>query len=61
MEQSDYRETRHINVFFGPIKQYLGLKIGLLWFNSLVLVGMTIGLFGLLFILLRSQIRTRLA
>ena len=61
MEQSDYRESRHINVFFGPFKQYLGLKVGLLWFNCLVLLGMTIGLFALLFVILRSQIRTRLA
>jgi len=61
MEQSDYRESHHINVFFGPVKQYLGLKVGLLWFNCLVLLGMTIGLFALLFLILRSQIRTRLA
>ena len=61
MEQSDYRESRHINVFFGPVKQYLGIKVGLLWFNCLVLLGMTIGLFALLFLILRSQIRNRLA
>ncbi|MFM8763685.1 MAG: ATP-binding cassette domain-containing protein, partial [Spartobacteria bacterium] len=34
MEQSDYRENRHLNVFFGPTKEYFGLKIGILWFNT---------------------------
>jgi len=61
MEQSDYRENRHLNVFFGPVKEYLGLKFGLLWFNCLVLLGMTGGLFAILYMILRSQIRTRLA
>ena len=48
MEQSDYREDRHLNVFFGPVKEYLGLRAGILWFNVGVLI-------------LRRQIRMRLS
>ena len=61
MEQSDYRENRHLNVFFGPTKEYLGIRSGLLWFNSLALVGSTLGLFFLLYLILRAQIRHRVA
>ncbi len=59
MEQSDYRENRHLNVFFGPIKEYFGIRAGVLWFNSLVLLISTAGLFFVLFLILRAQIRTR--
>ena len=34
-----------LNVFFGPVKEYLGFKIGLLWFNTGVLVVSTLGMF----------------
>jgi len=62
MEQTDYRqEDRHLNVFFGPVKEYLGLRIGLLWFNSGVLVFSTLAMFFILFLILRSQLRTRIA
>jgi ABC-type multidrug transport system ATPase subunit len=61
MEQSDYREDRHINVFFGPVKEYLGIRVGLLWFNVLVLISSTLGLFFALYLILRSQIRMRFA
>ena len=61
MEQSDYRENRHLNVFFGPMKEYLGIRSGLLWFNSLALLGSTLGLFFVLYLILRAQIRHRVA
>jgi len=61
MEQSDYRENHHLNVFFGPTKEYLGIRVGILWFNSLALLGSTLGLFFLLYLILRWQIRHRVA
>jgi len=61
MEQSDYREERHLNVFFGPVKEYLGLRAGILWFNTLILIASTLFLFFILYLILRSQIRMRLS
>jgi hypothetical protein len=61
MEQSDYRENRHLNVFFGSIKEYFGIRAGLLWFNTIVLLGSTLGLFFVLYLILRAQIRHRVA
>ncbi len=59
MEQSDYRESHHLNVFFGPVKEYLGLRAGILWFNTLVLIASTLFLFFVLYLILRAQIRMR--
>jgi ABC-type multidrug transport system ATPase subunit/ABC-type transport system involved in cytochrome c biogenesis permease component len=61
MEQSDYRENRHLNVFFGPTKEYFGLKIGILWFNTTVLILSTLTLFAALGVILRKQIRMRVS
>jgi hypothetical protein len=61
MEQSDYRENRHLNVFFGPVKEYFGLKIGILWFNTSVLILSTLTLFAALGVILRKQIRMRVS
>jgi len=61
MEQSDYRENRHLNVFFGPIKEYFGIRAGLLWFNTVVLIVSTLALFFVLYLILRAQIRHRVA
>jgi ABC-type multidrug transport system ATPase subunit/ABC-type transport system involved in cytochrome c biogenesis permease component len=61
MEQSDYRENRHLNVFFGPTKEYLGIKIGILWFNTSVLILSTLTLFAALGVILRKQIRMRVS
>jgi len=61
MEQSDYRENRHLNVFFGPVKEYFGVRAGVLWFNSAILIGSTFILFFILFLILRAQIRSRIA
>ncbi|GAB4181776.1 MAG: hypothetical protein Fur0032_22900 [Terrimicrobiaceae bacterium] len=57
MEQSDYRESRHLNVFFGPVKEYLGIRAGLIPFNAAVLIGSSLGAFFLLYLILRRQIR----
>ena len=63
MEQSDYRNDlagkRQLNVFFGPVKTYLGFRIGLLWFSSGVLIVSTLGLFAALLLLLNYQMRNR--
>ena len=57
MEQADYRDNRHPNVFFGPVKQYLGISVPLLWFNSAVMIMSSWSLFVILFFILRRQIR----
>ena len=59
MEQTDYRESRHLNVFFGPIKEYFGIRAGVLWVNSAILILSTLALFGILTLILRAQIRMR--
>ena len=61
MEQSDYRENRHLNVFFGPVKEYFGIRIGILWFNTAVLIVSTLALFAILTLILRRQIRLRIS
>ena len=59
MEQSDYRRGSRPNVFFGAEKRYLGVKIDIFIFNTLVLVGSTLGLLGLLHWILRRQLEVR--
>jgi ABC-type multidrug transport system ATPase subunit len=59
MEQSDYRRGSRPNVFFGAEKSYLGIKISVFVFNTLVLIGSTLGLLGLLFWILRRQLEVR--
>jgi ABC transport system ATP-binding/permease protein len=65
MEQSDYRNDlqgrRHLNVFFGPVKEYFGMKFGLLWFNFGVLFFSTLAMFFALYLILGYQIRSRTA
>ena len=65
MEQSDYRNDiqgrQLLNVFFGPVKEYLGYRFGIIWFNSAVLILSTLGLFFLLYLILSHQVRTRSA
>jgi len=61
MEQSDYRETNHINVFFGPQKEYFGIKAGVLTVNTVVLLGSTLLMFFALYLILRRQMRTQVA
>jgi hypothetical protein len=57
MEQADYRDTRHPNVFFGPVKHYFGISIPLLWFNTAVMLISSWISFVLLYLILRRQIR----
>jgi hypothetical protein len=59
MEQSDYRLGSRPNVFFGAEKRYLGVKISVFVFNTLVLVGSTLAMLGLLFWILRRQLEVR--
>ena len=59
MEQSDYRKASRPNVFFGADKRYLGVKIRLFVFNTIVLIGSTFGLLGLLYWILRRQLEVR--
>src|SRR6266576_1169323 len=41
MEQSDYRRGGRPNVFFGQEKRYLGMKVDVFVFNTMVLIGST--------------------
>ena len=60
MEQSDYRETRFLNVFFGPEKRYFGLQSSVLTFNAWVLILSSLAMFQALYFVLRHQLKTRL-
>lgn len=63
MEQSDYRlgdgSKRHLNVFFGPVKEYFGIRSSVLTFNVGVMVVFTLSGFIALYYILRHQIRMR--
>lgn len=59
MEQNDYRRGNRPNVFFGAEKHYLGIEVGVFVFNTMVLVGSTLGLLGLLHWILRRQLEVR--
>lgn len=60
MEQSDYRETRFLNVFFGPEKRYFGLQSSVLVFNAWILILSSLAMFQALYFVLRHQLKTRL-
>src|SRR5436309_4747269 len=47
MEQSDYRRGDRPNVFFGAQKRHFGIKISVFVFNTVVLIGSTLGLLAL--------------
>jgi hypothetical protein len=59
MEQSDYRRGGKLNVFFGEEKRYLGMKVNVFIFNTIVLIGSTLGLLGILHWILRRQLEVR--
>jgi ABC-type multidrug transport system ATPase subunit len=59
MEQSDYRRGGRPNVFFGQEKRYLGMKVDVFVFNTMVLVGSMFALLGLLHWILRRQLEVR--
>jgi ABC-type multidrug transport system ATPase subunit len=59
MEQSDYRRGGRPNVFFGAEKRYLGMKINVFVFNTVVLLGSMLVLLGFLHWILRRQLEVR--
>jgi ABC-type multidrug transport system ATPase subunit len=59
MEQSDYRRGGRPNVFFGEEKRYLGMKVDVFVFNTIVLIGSSLALLGLLHWILRRQLDVR--
>src|SRR5215475_6736177 len=59
MDQSDYRRGNKPNVFFGAQKRYFGIKFGIFFFNTAVLVLSTLGLLGLLHWILRRELKVR--
>jgi hypothetical protein len=61
-EQNDYRRQTqrnrvHVNVFFGPEKRYLGITMSVFAWNSTILIGSSAVLLGLLFLILKRQLR----
>ena len=63
MEQFDYRreQEKHevVNVFFGPMKQYFGIRASVLTFNSAVLLVSSLAGLFLLYFILRYQVSVR--
>src|SRR5205085_2277750 len=59
MEQSDYRRGSRPNVFFGAEKRYLGVKANVFLWNTLVLLGSSLGLLFILHWILRRQLEVR--
>ena len=59
MEQSDYRRGSRPNVFFGAEKRYFGITVNVFFWNTLVLIGSTLGLLTLLHWILRRQLEVR--
>jgi hypothetical protein len=60
MEQFDYRNGKeHLNVFFGPVKEYFGIRTNVIVFNTGVLLLTTFGCFFALYFILQRQIRLR--
>jgi hypothetical protein len=59
MEQSDYRRGSRPNVFFGAEKSYLGIKANVFFWNTLVLIGSSLGLLAGLHWVLRRQLEVR--
>jgi ABC-type multidrug transport system ATPase subunit len=63
MEQTDYRlgdgSKRHLNVFFGPMKEYFGIRASVLTFNVGVMILSTLVGFIALYYILSHQIRMR--
>ncbi len=59
MEQSDYRRGSQPNVFFGAQKRFFGINVSVFVFNTIVLIGSTLGLLVLLNWILRRQLEVR--
>ncbi len=59
MEQNDYRRGGKPNVFFGAVKRYFGVPVGVFAFNTAVLLGSTVALLAVLHWILRRQLQVR--
>ncbi len=59
MEQNDYRRGGKPNVFFGAQKRYFGQKVSVFTFNTVVLIGSSLALLGLLHWILHRQLDVR--
>ncbi len=59
MEQSDYRRSGKPNVFFGAQKRYFGWTVSVFTFNTVILLGSSFFLLGLLHWILRRQLQVR--
>src|SRR4030095_3672212 len=70
-EQSDYRRAYKVNVFFGPQKTFYPgsrhwewsckhpLVFSVFTFNTLVIIGSSVGLLVVVYAILQRQLRTR--
>ncbi|MCX7713205.1 MAG: ATP-binding cassette domain-containing protein [Chthoniobacterales bacterium] len=58
IEESDYREKQHQNIFFGSTKIYFGLRANTLIFNAAVLTSFSLILFAILYSVLHRQLRS---
>ncbi len=63
MEQLDYRldagHSGHLNVFFGPVKEYFGIRASVLIFNTGILLLFSLTGFVVLYYVLKHQLRLR--
>jgi len=60
MEQDDYRhKDSHLNVFFGPVKDYWGIRLDIITANVGIVVLSIFGMFFVLYAILRRQIRVQ--
>ena len=59
MEQNDYRRVGKLNVFFGEEKRYLGIKVNVFVFNTIVLIASSLALLGVLYWILKRQLEVR--
>jgi ABC-type multidrug transport system ATPase subunit len=59
MEQNDYRRAGKPNVFFGAQKRYFGYTFSVFTFNTVVLIGSSLALLGLLHWILHRQLQVR--
>lgn len=57
IEEADYREIQHQNIFFGSTKIYFGIQANILVFNAWVLALFSFFLFLLLYWILHRQLR----
>ena len=59
MEQNDYRRGGKPNVFFGEQKRYFGATFSVFTYNTVVLIGSSVLLLGVLLWILRRELEVR--